>query len=76
MGPRGSQTPAEATFSTDMAKSFDLQARYVFPVVFGVITYFIVAAAPLYWVTSNTFMIFQELAAGRRFKDSGERAQK
>jgi membrane protein insertase Oxa1/YidC/SpoIIIJ len=51
-----------------MAKSFDLQARYMLPVMIGVIGYTIAAAAPLYWATSNTFMILQELAAGRRFR--------
>jgi YidC/Oxa1 family membrane protein insertase len=67
MGPRETATPIEATFSSDMARSFDLQARYVFPLIFGAISYFVVAAAPLYWLTSNTFMIIQELATGRRF---------
>jgi YidC/Oxa1 family membrane protein insertase len=71
MGPRQKvpdATPVEASFSGDFAKSFDLQARYVFPVMFGVISYFIVAAAPLYWFTSNVFMIGQEFVAGRRWK--------
>jgi len=68
MGPRGTQTPTEATLSSDMARSFDLQARYVLPVIIGVIGYTIPAAAPLYWTTSNIFMIGQEYLAGRRFK--------
>lgn len=70
MGPRGSQTPMEAvesSFSQDMAKSFDLQARYVLPLVIGVFGYFLPAVASLYWVTSNLFMIGQEYATGRRF---------
>lgn len=67
MGPRDTLTPVEATFSGDMARSFDLQARYMFPLLFGVISYFVVAAAPLYWLTSNVFMIGQEFAMGRRF---------
>lgn len=70
MGPRGSQTPVEAveaSFSKDMAKSFDLQARYLLPLMVGVIGYTIVAAAPLYWIASNLSMIVQELLAGRRF---------
>jgi YidC/Oxa1 family membrane protein insertase len=70
MGPRGSATPVEAveaSFSTDMAKSFDLQARYMLPVIVGVIGFTIVAAAPLYWITGNLFMVGQELLAGRRF---------
>lgn len=67
MGPRGEQTATEATLSSDMAKSFDLQARYVLPVMIGVISFTIAAAAPLYWVTSNLFMIGQEYLSGRRF---------
>jgi len=70
MGPREKvpdATPVEASLSGDMAKSFDLQARYVFPVMFGVISYFIAAAAPLYWLTSNLFMIGQEYLSGKRF---------
>lgn len=71
MGPRGVATAAEATLSNDMAKSFDLQARYVLPAIIGVIAYTIPAAAPLYWVTSNTSMIIQEYASGRRFNQKG-----
>src|SRR3989344_3369864 len=70
MGPRQKaleSTPVEASLSGDMAKSFDLQARYMLPVIIGVIAYTIPSAAPLYWVTSNILMILQEYAAGRRF---------
>lgn len=67
MGPRGSVVAAEASFSAEMARTFDLQARYVLPVMVGGIAYFIAAAAPLYWLTSNLFMIGQELLSGRRF---------
>ena len=67
MGPRHSATPIESTLGSDMAKSFDLQARYVLPAMVGVIAFYVSAAAPLYWVTSNIFMILQEYAAGRRF---------
>lgn len=67
MGPKGTVTQTEASFSDEMAKSFDVQARYVLPLIIGVVSYFVAAAAPLYWVTSNLFMILQELLAGRRF---------
>lgn len=73
MGPRGVKTATEASFSDDMAKSMDIQARYVLPAVIGGISYMVVAAAPLYWVTSNTFMILQEYAAGRRFKGEDQK---
>ncbi|MDO8561990.1 MAG: YidC/Oxa1 family membrane protein insertase [bacterium] len=67
MGPRKKAGPSDGTFASDMARSFDLQARYVLPVIIGVIAYTIPAAAPLYWVISNSFMIAQELFTGRRF---------
>lgn len=59
---------AESSFSGDMARSFDTQARYILPAIIGIISYTVVAAAPLYWVTSNIFMIGQEYAGGRRFR--------
>ena len=68
MGRRSSSaSPAGASFSTDMARSFDLQMRYILPVMIAVISYYVVAAAPLYWATSNLFMIGQEYLGGRRF---------
>jgi YidC/Oxa1 family membrane protein insertase len=75
MGPRGEKTATEASFGNDMAKSFDLQARYMLPVMIGVIAFTISAAAPLYWITGNVFMIIQELIAGRRFGTSKNKAQ-
>lgn len=69
MGPRGQSANIEASLSADMARSFDLQARYLFPLMFAGISYFVAAAAPLYWLTSNLFMIGQEYLAGRRFHD-------
>lgn len=68
MGPRTKpKKPMGDSFSSDMARSFDLQMRYVFPVLIGVISYTVVAAAPLYWATSNTFLIAQEYFTGKRF---------
>lgn len=72
MGPRGQLTATEASFSADMARTFDLQARYVLPLMVGGFAYFIAAAAPLYWITSNLFMIGQELLSGRRFHPKEE----
>jgi membrane protein insertase Oxa1/YidC/SpoIIIJ len=69
MGPRVGKTAVEESLSSDMAKSFDLQVRYVLPVVIGFVVYVVAAAAPLYYVTNNIFMIAQEYLAGRRFYD-------
>lgn len=66
MGPRQPKPhTGEASFSADMARSFDLQARYVLPVLFTAISYSLSAALPLYWATSNMFMIGQELVMSR-----------
>jgi len=68
MGAAGTKdpSPVESSLSGDMAKSFDLQARYVLPAMIGVISFSVSAAAPLYWTTSNLFMIAQEYISGKR----------
>lgn len=69
MGPSEKSSPVEASLSGDMARSFEVQARYVLPAIVGVIGFTLGAVAPLYWTTSNTFMILQEYLSGRRFND-------
>ncbi len=70
MGPRVKSTSTAQSFSGDFAKSIDLQSRYVLPATFVFLSFIIPNAALLYLVTSNTFMVLQELAAGRRFNDA------
>ncbi len=67
MGKTEHDSPVEASLSGDMAKSFEFQARYMMPAIFGVVAYFVAAAAPLYWLTANLAMIAQEYFSGRRF---------
>ena len=68
MGPRKKrEKSSNPSFSADMAHSFDLQARYVLPIIVAVIAYTVSAAVPLYWTTSNLFMLAQEYFMGRRF---------
>ena len=68
MGPREKKSAVQGgSFSTDLARSFDLQARYMLPATFIVLSYFVPNAAMLYLVTSNMFMVGQELFSGRRF---------
>lgn len=72
MGPRKPRVKTEnPSFSSDMAHTFDLQARYMLPVLVAGIAYTVSAAIPLYWTVSNLFMLAQEFAMGRRF---GEKA--
>jgi len=68
MGPTETSSPVEASLSGDMARSFEIQARYVLPVIVGAIGFSLAAAAPLYWTVGNTFMIIQEYLSGRRFR--------
>jgi YidC/Oxa1 family membrane protein insertase len=72
MGAPGAKdpSPVESSLAGDLARSFDLQARYVLPIMIGVISYTVAAAAPLYWTTSNLFMIAQEYLSGKRFADA------
>lgn len=73
MGPRKPHEPnAKPSLSSDMARSFDLQARYVLPLIFSAVAYSLAAALPLYWTTSNVFMIGQELAMGRRLRGESQ----
>ncbi|MBI2610639.1 membrane protein insertase YidC [Candidatus Kaiserbacteria bacterium] len=65
--PEKKSAGESATFSADLARSFEVQARYVLPATFVVLSFFIPSAAMLYLTTSNAFMIGQELFAGRRF---------
>ncbi|OGG77526.1 hypothetical protein A3B35_01795 [Candidatus Kaiserbacteria bacterium RIFCSPLOWO2_01_FULL_54_24] len=68
MGPREKKPAVRgASFSADLARSFDLQARYMLPATFIVLSYFVPNATMLYLVTSNLFMVGQELFSGRRF---------
>ena len=67
MGPRENKPAAGGSLSADFARSMDLQGRYLFPAMFLGLWYVIPNAAMLYIVTSNIFMIGQELFAGRRF---------
>lgn len=57
-----------ASMKEDFARSFQLQMRYVLPVIVVFIAYTISAAIALYWATSNIFAIGQELLVMRRIK--------
>ena len=60
-----SDTPS---FKNDLARSFHIQMRYVFPVIVAIISYTISAAIALYWVTSNVFAISQEIFVKRKIQ--------
>lgn len=54
------------TLKEDMARSFQLQMRYILPVFVLVFSYIISAAVALYWLTSNIFAIGQEIVVRKK----------
>ena len=50
-----------SSFQESLAKSMNTQMRYVFPIVVVFIAYNISGAVALYWITSNMFMVAQQL---------------
>lgn len=57
---------AEPSFKDDFARSFNVQMRYMLPVIVFFISYSISAAIALYWTTSNLFSIAHELYVKRK----------
>jgi YidC/Oxa1 family membrane protein insertase len=55
-------------FKEDLARSFNIQMRYVLPVVIAGVAYMISAAVALYWAVSNIFTIGQELLVRRKYE--------
>ncbi len=53
----GSNVPFSETF----AKSMSMQMKYVFPFLIAFIAYRISGAVALYWITSNLFMVGQQI---------------
>ncbi len=64
LGP--TQTTANRSFKDDLARSFNIQARYVLPVFIVIASLSLPAAVPLYWLVSNLFAIGHELFVRRR----------
>ncbi len=61
-------TPKANTFKEDLARSMNIQMRYVFPVLAFFISWSISGAIAIYWITSNIFTIGQELVIRRTVK--------
>lgn len=57
---------AKPSFKDDFARSFNVQMRYMLPVIVFGISYSISAAVALYWTTSNLFSIAHELYVKRK----------
>jgi YidC/Oxa1 family membrane protein insertase len=58
-----------ASLKEDLARSFQLQMKYVMPAFVFMVAYFISAAVALYWLTSNIFAIGQEFVIRKQVKE-------
>ena len=63
--PNADGTPS---FKSDLAKSMNLQFRYVMPIIVAVISYTLPSAIALYWLAGNIFAIGQEFMVKRAIK--------
>ncbi len=54
-------TGLKASFQESFGKSMNMQMKYVFPFVVAFIAYNISGAISLYWITSNLFMVAQQI---------------
>ncbi|MFA6177753.1 MAG: YidC/Oxa1 family membrane protein insertase [Candidatus Paceibacterota bacterium] len=52
---------ASTSFSESFTKSMSMQMKYVFPFIIAFIAYSISGAVALYWITSNLFMVGQQI---------------
>jgi len=58
----------QKTFKDDLMKSMNTQMKFIMPVIVFFISYGLPAAIALYWITSNMFMIFQEIFVKRKME--------
>jgi len=73
--PKPGPKKENASFKDDLARSMNMQMRYVFPVVIFFVAYTISGAVALYWTTSNIFTIGQELVIRKQVKEPHERKE-
>lgn len=62
----------QKTFKDDLMRSMNTQMRFIMPVIVFFISYSLPAAIALYWITSNMFMIFQEIFVKRKMEIKAE----
>src|SRR3989344_7802154 len=64
--PLAPPTSKERSFKDDLARSMNLQMRYMMPAVITIVSLGFPAALTLYWLTSNLFAIGHELVVKRK----------
>lgn len=65
------QKNESGTFKGDLARSMDIQMRYVMPIIIIVISLSLPSAVAIYWVTSNIITLAYEVFVRRKIKASG-----
>jgi len=70
--PAAAPKTGKGGFQEDFAHSMQTQMKYVFPIMILFIAYHVAAALALYWVTSNLFMIGQEIVVKRQMAKTRE----
>ena len=64
--PAATNEEDAGTFQESLSKSMQTQMKYVFPFLITFIAYRVSGAVALYWITSNTFIIFQQIYAKKK----------
>lgn len=71
----GAQLPpkqANGSFGDDLARTMNMQMKYVYPVMIFFISYSISGAVALYWTVNNLITVLQELYVRRKFAPKNE----
>jgi YidC/Oxa1 family membrane protein insertase len=63
--PAPALSGAGASFADSFSKSMSVQMKYIFPFIIAFIAYNISGAVALYWITSNLFMVGQQIYVQR-----------
>jgi YidC/Oxa1 family membrane protein insertase len=66
--PKNPNETKPASFQDDLARSMNMQMKYVMPIIIIFIARSLSAAISLYWITSNLFSIGQDLYVKRKLK--------
>jgi YidC/Oxa1 family membrane protein insertase len=59
--PKNTDPTKKASFSDDLARSMNIQMRYIMPVIIFIASFAVSGAVALYWITGSLFIIGQEL---------------
>jgi YidC/Oxa1 family membrane protein insertase len=70
--PKPAAKTGKGGFQEDFARTMHVQMKYVFPVMILFISYNVAAALAIYWITSNLFMIGQELYIRKQMAKEAE----